>query len=180
MRSYVDREKLEAFMEQLGLRATTPGTVYITGGSTALLLGVREQTIDIDIKLDPEPEGVFEAISELKVSLDVNVELASPDRFIPALPGWRERSQFVVTAGKIEFRHYDFYSQALAKVERGFVQDLADARALIALGLVDTMELKRLSDTIRPHLIRYPAIDASAFDRKIQEFLRREIDDLTP
>ena len=57
---YVDRGKLDAIMSQLGSRATTPGTVYITGSSTALLLGIRDQTIDIDIKLDPEPEGVFE------------------------------------------------------------------------------------------------------------------------
>src|SRR5437016_12151065 len=92
MLRYVTREKLEAFMTQLGRRATTPGTIYITGGSTALLLGIRDQTIDIDIKLDPEPEGVFEAISDLKNSLDVNVELASPDQFIPPLPGWQERS----------------------------------------------------------------------------------------
>src|SRR5437870_2912836 len=102
MRRYVDREKLEEFMKQLGRHATTPGTIYITGGSTALLLGIRNQTIDIDIKLDPEPEGVFEAIAELKISLDVSVELASPDQFIPPLPGWRERSQYIAFEGKID------------------------------------------------------------------------------
>ena len=30
-----------------------------------------------------------------KDTLDVNVELAAPDQFIPALPGWRERSEFI-------------------------------------------------------------------------------------
>src|SRR5438552_473799 len=97
MRHYVDRKKLEEFMRRLGRRATTPGTVYICGGSTALLLGFRSQTVDIDIKLDPEPGGVFEAIAELKESLGINVELASPDQFIPPLPGWRERSPLIVT-----------------------------------------------------------------------------------
>lgn len=48
-------------MEELGKRATSPGTVYLTGGSTALLLGFREQTVDIDIKLEPEPAGAFQA-----------------------------------------------------------------------------------------------------------------------
>src|SRR5882757_9135493 len=141
MSRFVNREKLDAFIVQLGRRATTFGTIYITGGSTALLLGIRDQTIDIDIKLDPEPEGVFEAISELKITLDVNVELASPDQFIPPLPGWRERSQYITSSGQVEFRHYDFYAQALAKIERGHSQDLDDARALVTLGLIDISEL---------------------------------------
>ena len=166
-------------MVQLGRRATSPGTIYITGGSTALLLGIRDQTIDIDIKLDPEPEGVFEAISELKILLDVNVELASPDQFIPPLPGWRERSQPIEFAGKIQFRHYDFYAQALAKIERGYEQDLADARALIDMELISPEELKRLAEAIHPYLIRYPAINPTEFERKVEEFLRSETNDIT-
>lgn len=139
-----------------------------------MLLGIRDQTIDIDIKLDPEPEGVFEAISELKVSLDVNVELASPDQFIPPLPGWRERSRWIATAGKVDFRHYDFYSQTLAKIERGYEQDNVDAHAMVALGLVVKTELKKLSDAILPQLIRYPSIDPGEYNLKIEEFLRSE------
>src|SRR5436309_2496486 len=135
MRRSVDREKLEEFMNQIGARATGPGTVYLTGGSTALLLGIRDQTIDIDIKLDPEPGGVFEAIAALKESLQLNVELAAPDQFIPPLPGWRERSEQILTAGQVEFKHYDLYAQALAKIERGHDQDLADARSFLTRGL---------------------------------------------
>ena len=107
----------------------TPGKVYLTGGATALLLGFRDQTIDIDIKLDPEPEGVFEAIARLKDRLDINVELASPDDFIPPAAGWREYSRHVASIGRLEFFHYDFALQALAKVERGHAQDLGDAQA---------------------------------------------------
>src|SRR5437879_9951512 len=112
-------------MTEIGRRATSPGTIYLTGGSTALLLGIREQTIDVDIKLDPEPGGVFEAIASLKEALQLNVELASPDDFLPPLPGWRERSRHITTAGEVEFKHYDLYSQALAKIERGHDQDIA-------------------------------------------------------
>src|SRR5437870_12400565 len=113
MRQKVTRAKLQQFMEALAAAARSPGKVYLTGGATALLLGFREQTIDIDIKLDPEPAGVFQAIADLKDTLEVNIELAAPDQFIPELPGWRERSQSIMTAGKVEFRHYDFCSQAL-------------------------------------------------------------------
>ena len=44
-----------------------------------MLIGWRETTVDADLKLDPEPAGVFEAIARLKDSLDINVELSAPD-----------------------------------------------------------------------------------------------------
>jgi len=52
-------------MRELAAAARGPGKIYFTGGSTALLLGFRQQTIDIDVKMDPEPRGAFEAIAEL-------------------------------------------------------------------------------------------------------------------
>lgn len=39
---------------KLAAAARSPGKVCFTGGATALLLGFREQTIDIDLKLDPD------------------------------------------------------------------------------------------------------------------------------
>src|SRR5216117_3445690 len=126
MRRRVTVEALHQFMRELAAAARSPGKVYLTGGATALLLGFREQTIDVDIKLDPEPEGAFEAIAVLKNELNLNVELASPDNFIPAAPDWRDRSQHIATIGRVQFFHYDFSLQALAKLERGHAQDLED------------------------------------------------------
>lgn len=76
MRRKVTVAALRQFMQELAAAARSPGSVYFTGGATALLLGFREQTIDIDLKLDPEPEGAFEAIATLKNRLDINVELS--------------------------------------------------------------------------------------------------------
>ncbi len=177
MRRFVDRPKLEEFMKRIGALSKSPGVIYFTGGSTALLLGIREQTIDIDVKLDPEPQGAFQAIAELKESLGVNVELAAPDQFIPPLPGWRERSVPIMTTGKVEFRHYDFYSQALSKIERGYDQDLSDARSLVVKGLVDPVQLSLLFDQIRPDLIKYPALDPADLELKVSRFLRIQTDD---
>src|SRR5947208_2214352 len=95
MRGETDRAKLLRFMAALGERVRGEGTIYVTGGATALLYNWRATTIDVDIKPDPEPPGLFEAIATLKEELDINVELASPDQFIPAIPGWRERSLFI-------------------------------------------------------------------------------------
>jgi len=173
MRQAASRAKLEEFMRRLGRRARGPGTVYLTGGATALLLGFRDRTVDLDLKLDPEPAGAFEAIARLKEELDLNVELAAPDQFIPELPGWRERSRHILTEGSVEFRHYDFAAQALAKIERGYEQDLADAREFVRRGLVDPDVIVELFEAIRPGIIRYPALDAEAFARKVQRFVEQ-------
>src|SRR6266568_6138182 len=103
MRRKVTVATLKQFMQELAAAAQSPGKVYFTGGATALLLGFREQTIDVDLKLDPEPEGAFEAIAVLKDRLNLNVELASPDDFIPPAPNWRERSQHIATIGSLQF-----------------------------------------------------------------------------
>ena len=172
MRGGVDLKKLQTFMEELGNTARGPGRVYIVGGSTALLLGIREMTIDVDIKLDPEPLGVFESIARLKEQLSINVELASPDQFIPAIRGWQERSEFIARYGQVEFCHYDFYGQALAKIQRNYANDVEDARALIRLGKVDRSRLGDYFEEIKPELIRYPQINIKEIQRRVVDFLR--------
>src|SRR5207244_4255345 len=172
MRRKVTIETLNRFMQEVAAAARSPGKVYFTGGATALLLGFREQTIDIDLKLDPEPEGAFEAIAVLKNSLDLNVELASPDDFIPPGPDWRERSRHIASIGRLEFFHYDFALQALAKLERGHAQDLEDAASFLRGGYVTADELRTRFEQIEAALIRYPAIDPQQFRQKVMDFLK--------
>lgn len=86
MRSNVDKQKIEELMKVLGRESRGTGNIYLTGGASALLLGWRNSTVDIDIRLDPEPLGVFQSIAKLKQQLDVNIELASPQDFLPPLP----------------------------------------------------------------------------------------------
>lgn len=171
MRRDLDASRVRALLKALGRRARGPGRVYLTGGTSAVLEGWRASTVDADLKLDPEPLGVFEAIRDVKDELDLNVELASPDQFIPPLPGWRERSRFITRHGSVDFFHYDFHAQALAKIERGHARDLADVREMLRRDLVDASELARLFDAIEPELVRYPAIDATVFRRKLEAFL---------
>ncbi|MEN9261531.1 MAG: hypothetical protein Q6L60_11260 [Thermostichus sp. HHBFW_bins_43] len=103
MRSNVNLEKIKILMQALGREAQSSGCIYFTGGTSALIMGWRESTIDVDIRLDPEPEGIFQAIAKLKNQLDINVELASPQDFLPPLPGWRERSLFISKCGQVSF-----------------------------------------------------------------------------
>jgi Nucleotidyltransferase of unknown function (DUF6036) len=168
MRRKVTTDTLQRFMQGLADASRSPGSVYFTGGATALLLGFRQQTIDIDLKLDPEPQGAFEAIARLKNQLDLNVELAAPDDFIPSAPDWRERSRPIATIGAVQFFHYDFSLQALAKIERGHAQDLEDVNRLLRGGYVSAEELKRRFRQIEPGLLRYPAIDPQQFKQKLE------------
>jgi len=170
MRGEADRAKLEGLMAAIGEHVSGSGVVYLTRGATALLFGWRQSTIDVDIKPDHEPPGLFQAIALLKESLDLNIELASPDQFIPALPGWRDRSIFIATYGRVSFYHYDLYSQALSKLQRGHARDLRDVDAMRSARLVEPGRLAQLFRDIQPQLIRYPAIDAPTFERVVREF----------
>ena len=166
----MDKAKLEAFMIALGHRVRGAGAIYLTGGATALWFGWRAMTIDVDIKPDPEPLGLFEALATLKNELDINIELASPDQFIPAVAGWRERSIFITRHGSIDFFHYDPYGQALAKLSRLYERDLHDVRSMIAEGILTTDGIREKFVSIAPELIRYPALDAELFRANVMRF----------
>lgn len=170
MRGETNRIKLEQFMAALGSRVRGPGRVYLTGGATAVLQGWRDMTIDVDLKAEPEPPGFFEAIAQLKDELDMNIELACPDQFIPALPGWQSRSLFIARHEPVEFYHYDPYGQALSKLQRGHDRDILDVRSLWVAGLIEKGRLRELFDAIEPQLIRYPALHAPSFREAVLRF----------
>ena len=150
-------------MRFLGAEARGGGRVYLAGGASAVLVGWRNMTVDVDLKLVPEPSGTFDAIARAKEALDINVELAAPDDFIPALPDWRGRSGFIARHGPVDLLHYDFYAQALAKMGRGHAQDMRDVKAMHRQALIETQQLMQLFDAIEPGLKRYPAIDPACF-----------------
>ena len=170
MRAETEKSKLTAFMAALGQRVSGAGRIYFAGGATALLYNWRQMTVDIDLKADPEPPGLFEAIAHLKDELDLNVELANLDDFIPALPGWQQRSLFIARYGKIDFYHYDPYSQALSKIQRGHARDLVDARAMVRDHLITPDRLRELFAVIAPQFVRYPAIHPASFRAAVDEF----------
>jgi predicted nucleotidyltransferase len=167
MRPPVDERRIRALARELGRVARVPVCVYLTGGSTAVLEGWRESTIDVDLRFEPEVDELLRALPALKERLQINIELASPPDFIPELPGWRERSPLVFREGTVAVHNFDPYSQALSKIERGFEQDLDDVRSMLADGLVEPSRLRDLFDAIEPELYRYPAIDPAAFRRKV-------------
>ncbi|MDQ3379208.1 MAG: hypothetical protein M3546_02650 [Actinomycetota bacterium] len=171
MRELADAERICRFMRELGSAADTDGTCYLAGGATAVLLGWRETTIDVDIELAPDTEALLRALPRLKNELRINVEMASPSSFIPLPAGWEDRSPFVGREGRLSFYHFDLYCQALSKLERAHRQDLEDVRSMLERQLVEPARVLAYFDEIAPELYRFPAIDPPAFRRRVDVFL---------
>ncbi len=158
-------------MAELGRAARAESRVYFTGGACAVLLGWRASTMDADLRMVPDSDELLREIPRLKEALQMNVELASPADFVPELPGWVERSPFIAREGRVSFHHYDFYSQALSKIERGHAQDRQDVRRMLSDGLVAPARLRELFAAVEAQLFRYPAIDAASLRRALDEAL---------
>lgn len=163
MRELADKARIEAFATALAREATSETDVFLVGGTSAVLIGWRATTMNVDLVMRPESDAMMRAIPALKERLQINVELASPDQFIPVPAGWEQRSPVIVRIGRVTFRHYDFSAQALAKIERGHTRDLADVDAMLAHGLISSDTVRRMYAQIEPELYRFPAIDPPSF-----------------
>jgi len=156
-------------MAALAAEARHDVRIYLVGGTTAVLLGWRASTMDVDLIMQPESDALLRAIPALKERLHMNVELASPAHFIPVPDGWEARSQYIAQIGRATFFHYDLYAQALAKIERGHARDLADVEAMLARALINGPAAREYFLRIEPDLYRFPAIDPPTFRRAVDE-----------
>ncbi len=173
MRELADRERIERFMNAFGRTARTSVRVYLVGGTTAVLMGWRSSTVDVDLVIRPEDDTMLRAIPALKNTLAINVELASPADFIPLPPGWEDRGTFVKDVHRTAFYHFDLYAQALSKVERGHRQDIEDVRAMLDRELIDPQRAMEYFARIEPDLYRFPAIDPETFRSAVEEMFTR-------
>lgn len=171
MRELADAKRIRRLADELGRIAPDGTKIYLVGGATAVLEGWRASTVDVDLRIDPESEAVMRQIPALKERLAMNIEFATPADFLPELPNWRERSRFRFRTGAVEVFDYDLYSQALAKIERGFQLDRSDVEAMIGAGLVEPEKLRELFAAIEPDLFRFPAVDAQVFREKLDAAL---------
>lgn len=159
MRADATAERIRRLLEALGQRARPGARAYLAGGASAVLCGWRDSTRDVDLTLEGDVDSVLRAIAELKDQLDINVELAGPQDFLPAPPDWRERSVSVGNFGELSVFHTDFALQALAKLQRGFDQDLQDVRAMIGRGLTSGEQIRATFAAIEDQLYRTPTVD---------------------
>ncbi|MHB1244285.1 MAG: DUF6036 family nucleotidyltransferase [Gaiellaceae bacterium] len=172
MRERADAARIRGFMRAAGAVAAREGVCYLTGGTTAVLVGWRATTIDIDVALEPEQDELLRELPRIKNELGVNVELASPRDFIPVPADWEARSVSVGREGRLTFAHFDPHSQALAKLERGHVHDLEDVAAMARLGLIEPARLLEVFAEIELDLYRFPAVDPARFGAAVERAVR--------
>jgi hypothetical protein len=173
MRRLLTKHGLDSLMREIARRAPRGRhfRVFIVGGGTAVCLGWRPSSIDADLCADND--DVFANIQAIKEELQLNIEFARPEHFVPPLPGSDDRHIFISTLSHVSFFHYDPYSQLLAKVVRGFNRDLADAGKFIDSGLVDPARFRSLVDQIpESAYAKYPTLSPLAISNAVGDFLK--------
>ena len=147
--------------------------IELVGGASLVLEGLKPVTVDIDLNLSgtpPEEQGrLMDLLRDLKTELDLNLEEASPEHFIPLPEGAPGRSRYIATHGRVDFYHFDPYSVALGKIERGEERDFEDVCQLVKSGFVDRGKLREYFKEILPLVaarsLRDPARFAHNFER---------------
>lgn len=173
MRAPVTRERLQDLMEEIA--ATAPAgrhyEVYLVGGGTAVYQGWRASSVDADLCAEDEAE-VFRDIQGIKERLEMNIEFARPEHFVPPLAGSADRHVFIQKIREVSFFHYDPYAQVLSKVVRGFERDMEDAARFVQSGLVDRDRLLELVGEIPSGVYaKYPNLTSSAVREAVVNFL---------
>lgn len=172
MREEITKESLVSLMKELGRDAPRRGSyrVYLVGGGTAVYLGWRQSSIDVDLCSDQDV--VFRNIQKIKERLNINIEFARPEDFVPPLRGTANRHVYIDTIGKVTFYHYDPYAQLLSKVVRGFRRDFEDAKQFIDSGMVDSDKFRSLVAAIPESMYaKYPTLSRSGIDNAVEIFL---------
>lgn len=174
IRRPITKETIYKFMKSTSRLLKKKTTLYLTGGSTSILYGMREGTIDIDIAGDMDE--LFSHISKLKEKLQINIEMVKPTDFIPSLPGEDSRHIRIDTFGKTTFMHFDPYAQAFSKIVRGHQTDILDVKKMIEFDLIDIRKLnemvKKLSDR---EFSKYPRLNRSAVEIAIESFAKEHL-----
>ena len=172
MRAELTRERLVSLMKELARTAPKRGAyrVYFVGGGTAVYLGWRSSSIDVDLFSDQDV--VFRDVQEIKERLNINIEIARPEDFVPPLKGPAGRHVFIDAVGSIMFYHYDPYAQLFSKVVRGFQRDLDDALKFVRSGMVDLGRFGSLVTAIPDSAYaRYPNLSRAEVEKAIQTFI---------
>lgn len=130
--------------------------VHLVGGSSLVWEGLKVATVDIDVDLratPPEEHGkLIDALRATIRDLSMSVEEASPAEFIPLPTGAEQRARFIARHGSVDFFHFDFYSVALSKLDRGQERDFEDVCAMLQAGLLDRDQLERLAEEVATRL----------------------------
>ncbi len=158
MRPHVDKRQIERFLKNLGRLFRKPGRLYLVGGAALVHAGVRPgstEDIDLEIRATDEDE-MLDIIRQLKDSMKINVEFASPGDFIPLPSQWEMSAKYIARYGTIDAFYFDFYSIALSKIQRGTTRDINDVKLLLRQKIITLQELDAAYHEVLPRVGKGP------------------------
>ncbi|OGS04164.1 MAG: hypothetical protein A3G41_07330 [Elusimicrobia bacterium RIFCSPLOWO2_12_FULL_59_9] len=153
MRELINSERLRTFLDALGQAIRFPVRLYLVGGTSLIHFGLKEQTVDIDLSWEVDVKNqteLIEVLRNLKEKLNMSIEEASPKEFIPLPAGWRDRCLWAGRFGPVDVFHFDPYSTALSKIDRGSEVDFDDVAQLLAAGKITMEKLEQCCREIIP------------------------------
>lgn len=168
---------LTLFLQKLSRCYRASGRVYLVGGSSLILTAAKQSTLDIDLQIDVDAEhhGAFiRCLRQVSREMIISVELAAPDQFIPLPKGYKDRHQFIDRYGQLDIFHYDFYSIALSKIQRGNSKDFDDVSSMLTNSIIDLVQLAAYFEEILPQVDEFGLRASSAdFTRKFNLLKQR-------
>jgi hypothetical protein len=171
----VTSDRLRRFLERLGSEYRGPGRIYLVGGTSLLLDGLKAATKDVDLSISLAPrqhEDFVRALIRLRNELQIAVEEVSPGDFIPLPSGVENRHRYLGRTGQLEVFSFDPVSTALAKLARGRAQDISDVLALLHNGHLEVDVLVTAFEEILPRVATEAlTITEDDFRRKFTAFL---------
>jgi len=153
LRQGVNRERISLLLREVGQRYHQPARLHLVGGTSLVFEGYRELTLDVDLTIEVSVDDhsqLVRTLQEIMLALDINIEEASPGDFIPLPAGYAERHEFIGRFGQVDVFHFDWYSNALSKIERGRQQDLKDVVAMLQHERIEWSRLDSMFHEILP------------------------------
>src|SRR5438270_3895743 len=158
MRPNVGKEQIESFLKNLGRTFRKPGRLYLVGGAALVHMGLRSgttQDIDVEVRAANE-DKMLESIRQLKDTMNINIEIASPGDFIPLPKQWEMNAKYVGRYGTVDVFYFDFYSIALSKIHRGNTRDINDVKLLLQEKVITLQGLDDAYNEILPRVGKGP------------------------
>ncbi len=175
MSSLLDQNRLRLFLERLSQEIRSDVTLYLTGGTLLIYHGIRPTTTDIDFGFDATDPIDRESLPELAqrvAGTDIRVQCSEEIAgwSMMPLPEYRERAPLLFRSGRLTVRSVHPTDLVLAKIHRGYAEDLADA---MALARYFQLSIEELSTRFKEIFIVYPAsTDKRDFRHRFDRFLR--------
>ena len=175
MPSVLDQNRLKVFFERLSQEIRSDLTVYLTGGSLLIYHGIRPSTTDIDFGFDatdPTDREVLPELAQRAAGPDIRVQCSEQMTgwSLMPLPRYRERAVDLGQYGRLTLKSIHPSDLVLAKIHRGYAEDLSDATALVRHFHLDMVEL---SVRFKEVFTDYPAsTEKGEFRKRFDQFIK--------